>query len=211
MKSKNSLKIENAAGLPVSGHKLIVLCLVLALLLPGCKKNPKDPEVLTDVVLSGKTITLQPKDELKADSCNELDVTYNEKTYKKYPILYKGITIGSKRDDMMQAFDIKEGYAIIDREIDTVGDGTTDIVREEYKNQDFFDKEEVLDANFIFGYEQKEGQWMPIAYKELEAISKNPEKASNVLFYQIDIRGSADPEYKSDWNKVIRFSISYYE
>ena len=103
--------------------KLTVFCLVLALLITGCKKSPAIPDTLTDIQLNGKLITLAPKDELQADAWNELEVTYNNKSYNKIPVLYKGITIGSKYEDVIEAFDIKAGYALIDRETATSNDG----------------------------------------------------------------------------------------
>lgn len=188
---------------------MFILCLTLILLLSGCRKSPETPKTLTEAVVGGKNITLVPKDELSADAWNDPEVTYNEKSYRKYPVLYKGITIGSKAEDVIESFDIKAGYAMVDREIDTSGDGCTDIVREEYKNMDFFEQEKVLDANFIFGYELENGEWNAITYKELQKISKNPDSVSDVLLYQTDICGSQMEGEKVDPGCVIQFSVSY--
>lgn len=189
--------------------KLTVFCLVLALLITGCKKSPAIPDTLTDIQLNGKLITLAPKDELQADAWNELEVTYNNKSYNKIPVLYKGITIGSKYEDVIEAFDIKAGYALIDRETATSNDGCTDIIVEEYKNKDFFESESILDACFVFGYEQKDGAWNPIPYKKIKTIYENEKENTNVLLYQIDICGSQMPDEEVGVGRVIQIKVTY--
>lgn len=185
---------------------ILVFCLVSVFIGTGCQKKAVDNTELTSVTLNGKQVTLKPGDVLSADAWNEGEVIFNgkEKSKKKYPKMYKNITIGSKLSEVIDAFALKPGYAVIDREIDTCGDGTTDIVREEYKDTEFFDKEKVLDGNFIFGYQKKDGQWKALTYEALEELD---EQESDVLLYQIDICGLKGEQVEE--KSVISFSVTY--
>lgn len=193
----------------------VVVCILAAMLFIGCSKDSvmkDDPNSITEFKIGKEIKTLIKGDTFFANMWNEPEITFNGESLKDTPVLYKGITIGSKLEEVMEAFRIKPGYAIVNREVDPYGDGCTDVVLEEYMDMDFFEEEKVLDADFIFGYQLKEGKWEAIPHNQLEVIyqaDSGTVEASDVILYCIDICG---PQMKGETvgvGEVIRYEVSY--
>lgn len=174
----------------------------------ACKGSGKgiDADVIT---IGDKTVKIEKGDNFSVSNWgDEPEYFKNDETLKEAPVLLNNITIGSDIDDVIKAFGIKPGYAAVDREIDTSGDGTTDIVTEEYKNCDFFSKEKVLDASFMFAYRFENDKWNMLPYKELEAIPEEGDKTGNTLIYNIDfLGGQLADESPLKEKQVISFSV----
>lgn len=185
-------------------------------------ENTLDPEQAEDtsalgtdptaVLLDGKMITLETGDEIQANAWNELDVTRNGKTYSQFPTFYQGITLGSEMRVAVGAYGLKKGYAIVDRQIDKKGDGTTEVVIDDYTDLDFFDRENVLDANLIFGYQKdKDGQWQPVdADTLMKLYQEHSTKAEGIVMYTMDICGNAVKEEAAKSGQVIAMTVRYY-
>lgn len=172
-------------------------------------KTEQDKEAVTEFKVLGETKTLSKGDYLRADKWDNPVYTYNGKSIKAAPVLCKDITIGSKLEDVLEAFQIKPGYAIVDRETDPYGDGCTDVIKEEYQDTNFFISEGVLDATFIFGYQKNQDTWELIPYKQLEEINEYNYYDSDVILYQVTICGPVQWNNKVGVGNVIAFDVSY--
>ncbi len=186
----------------------VALAIIVLAGISACKGSGKgiDADVIT---IGDKTVKIEKGDNFSVSNWgDEPEYFKNDETLKEAPVLLNDITIGSDIDAVIKAFGIKPGYASVDREIDTSGDGTTDIVTEEYKNTDFFSKEKVLDAAFKFAYKFNGDKWELMPYKELEAIPEEGDKTGNTVIYNIDfLGGQLADESKLKEKQVISFSV----
>ncbi|MCQ2451472.1 MAG: hypothetical protein MJ080_05815 [Clostridia bacterium] len=182
--------------------KVLLSCVMSAIIVfavCSCNKTLENP---SQVLVNGKRVELKKGDTLSVNAWGDPEYYFNDKELKKCPSIYKDIKIGDDLDSVLEAFGIKEGYAVVDREIATKEqDGTTEIVSEEYKNNEFFEKENVLDADFCFGFIKKDGSFVLATARELDR-----KKAD--LIYNVDFVGSSLADDASVKEKqVISFSV----
>lgn len=184
---------------------VLIVSLTLNFLIYGNKD-----EVSTDLgsaVINHKVAELKVGDRLSADVWNGEEYTFNEKKLKIEPMLYRTIRIGTDIEDVIKTFDLRPGYAKVNREIATKEhDGTTDIVDEPYKDLSFFESESVLDAYLVFGYKKVSGKWRMITYEELE-----DNKAD--IVYSIDFLGESllDDNSPVEVKQVIGFAVERFK
>lgn len=168
---------------------------------------PKNPIKITTIAIGSINHKLEKGDVLFVNNWDELIVEYKEKKYEEIPVIYKGITIGSTKDEVLTAFNIKKGYANVNMEVPTKEkDGTTDIIDVIYEGDKSF-KDNFLDANITFGYKKENNSWKMLKYKELEKYLEEETTKEDILLFNIDINGM--PEEIVDKNEVIMFSIEY--
>lgn len=168
---------------------------------------PKNPIKITTIAIGNINYKLDKGDILFVNNWDELIVEYKDKKYEEIPVIYKGITIGSTKDEVLTAFNIKKGYANINMEVPTKEkDGTTDIIDVIYEGDKSF-KDNFLDANITFGYKKENNSWKMLKYKELEKYLEVETTKEDILLFNIDINGKS--EETVDKNEVIMFSIEY--
>lgn len=168
---------------------------------------PKNPIKITTIAIGSINHKLEKGDVLFVNNWDELIVEYKDKKYEEIPVIYKGITIGSTKDEVLTAFSIKKGYANINMEVPTKEkDGTTDIIDVIYEGDKSF-KDNFLDANITFGYKKENNSWKMLKYKELEKYLEEETTKEDILLFNIDINGMS--EEIVDKNEVIMFSIEY--
>lgn len=168
---------------------------------------PKNPIKITTIAIGSINHKLEKGDVLFVNNWDELIVEYKDKKYEEIPVIYKGITIGSTKDEVLTSFNIKKGYANINMEVPTKEkDGTTDIIDVIYEGDKSF-KDNFLDANITFGYKKENNSWKMLKYKELEKYLEEEPTKEDILLFNIDINGRS--EEIVDKNEVIMFSIEY--
>ena len=168
---------------------------------------PKNPIKITTIAIGSINHKLEKGDVLFVNNWDELIVEYKDKNYEEIPVIYKGITIGSTKDEVLTAFNIKKGYANINMEVPTKEkDGTTDIIDVIYEGDKSF-KDNFLDANITFGYKKENNSWKMLKYKELEKYLEEETTKEDILLFNIDINGMS--EEIVDKNEVIMFSVEY--
>lgn len=181
---------------------IVSILFILALIL-----IPKNPINLTTIAIGNINYTLEKGDSLQVNNWNDLEVKYNDVEYQEIPVIYQGITIGSTLDEVINTFDIKEGYANINMEVSTEEkDGTTDIINVLYKNKDSFNYD-YLDANITFGYKKVNNNWKMLKYKELEKYLEKETIKEDILVFHIDINGMIEENVNKA--EVIMFNIEY--
>lgn len=138
----------------------------------------------------------------------EKEIYFNDEQIKSIPILYGGITIGSKVESVIDVFNIQPGYANINMEISTEEqDGTTDVIEFSYEDISFL-KKDYLDAYITFGYKKVDGSWKMVNADDLmKLIDSN--QTEGLLVYIIDING-LDEEAVSV-GEVILFDVEYFK
>lgn len=190
--------------------KFILYALILAALslaISACTKNGEDLKDYNQVAVDGKAVTLEEGDILFASVWNEDEYTFKGDELDKQPYLYGGVTIGSKLDKVLDEFGVKPGYAYVDREIDR-SDGETDIIKEEYKDLDFFENEGVLDARFIFAYQKVDDQWILLEAGEVGEIMETMTADKETILYNIDFcGGKLASEERVNEKEVISFKV----
>ena len=164
--------------------------------------NNSEPEELslTEVQIGKETVELKKGDEVEADAWNEPYAAVNGKEYDADVVLFNNIAIGSTLSQLAEAFNIREGYAMINAEVPTEEhDGTTDVIDLEY-TADFFDNYdgEYLDAVIYIGFNEEDGKWIPA---ESEVIQDAE------LVYGFDINGMDDSAVGV--GEVIAIQIKY--
>ena len=163
-----------------------------------------------EIIADGKRVTLQSGDSISVSVWFEPEYYFNDEQLKEAPVLCGGITIGSSVDEMIAAFGIKPGYAAIDREIDTAGDGTTEIVTEPYENTDFFTAEKVLDANIRFAFAPTEDGWTLIPAEELKEVGDG-EGDDGVIQYAVDfVGGQLAADAPVEERQIIAFAVTRF-
>ena len=185
----------------------ILMAVVSILFVLGLILIPKNPIKITTIAIGSINHKLEKGDVLFVNNWDELIVEYKDKKYEEIPVIYKGITIGSTKDEVLTAFNIKKGYANVNMEVPTKEkDGTTDIIDVIYEGDKSF-KDNFLDANITFGYKKENNSWKMLKYKELEKYLEEETTKEDILLFNIDINGM--PEEIVDKNEVIMFSIEY--
>lgn len=180
------MKVRNLAG-----------CICMGLMLVACgRKEPVD--ALTRIQIGDNEIILQQGERVEQNYWNEnreavyTDADGKESYYEDKVLVNGQITIGSNVKEVLDVFEITPGDAMVNREIDCYGDGTTDIVEEEYDSLDFFDEEKVLDARICFGYEKMDGEWTKLSYETLRAVLYgDTDKEKEYLVFEFDFVGNA--------------------
>lgn len=190
-------------------RKIAVICaaifaaivLALAVIMAVNHKDSEREELsLTKVQVGKETVELKKGDEVEADAWNEPYAAVNGKEYDADVVLFNNIAIGSTLSQLTEAFNIREGYAMINAEVPTEEhDGTTDVIDLEY-TADFFDNYdgEYLDAVIYIGFNEEDGKWIPA---ESEVIQDAE------LVYGFDINGMDDSAVGV--GEVIAIQIKY--
>lgn len=180
---------------------IIVLALIII---------PKNPVNINTISIGNINHTLKKGDFIYVNSWDELEVIFNNKEYQEIPFLYKGITIGSTKEEVIEEFDIKKGYANINMEVkDKREDGTTEVIDILYENKKSFDYE-FLDANISFGYKKENNKWKMLKYKELEKYFNEDgeiKTKDDILYFEIDINGMSEENVEKD--QVIKMIVRY--
>lgn len=179
---------------------IVSILFVIALIL-----IPKNPIKLTTIAIGNINHTLEKGDTLFVNNWETLVVEYKDKKYEETPVIYKGITIGSTKEEVLEAFNIEKGCANINMEVPTKED-TTDIVDVIYEGPESF-KNNFLDANITFGYKKENNSWKKLKYKELEKYLEVEKTKEDILIFHIDINGMSEENVNK--NEVIMFSIEY--
>ena len=152
------------------------------------------------VYINDKKITLKRGETLDANAWNPpVDITINDKKYDSIPVLFNGVTLGTKIKDVIKKFKIKSGYANLNMEVAGGGSGTTDIENVLYEGNSSLPKD-FLDCRITFGYKKVDNGWEMVHYYNL--------RESDIIYY-IDICGFYDEIY--DYNEVIEITIKYVE
>ena len=164
--------------------------------------NNSEPEELslTEVQIGKETAELKKGDEVEVDAWNEPYAAVNGKEYDEAVTVCNNIAIGSTLSQLTEAFNIREGYAMINAEVPTEEhDGTTDIIDLEY-TADFFDNYdgEYLDAVIYIGFNEEDGKWIPAESEEIQDAE---------LIYGFDINGMDDSAVGA--GEVIAIQIKY--
>lgn len=203
---------ENEGGMTMKKFNpvlIMLLAVILVISTCACQSAPPITDV-SQVQIGNETITLKAGDSLKVNFWNEKEIKFNDEDRKDVPKLLGGITVGSSVDDVINAFSIKQGYCMVDYEYDPYGDGCTEIKKVDYSGTDFLDEQNILDANFIFGYKVDQ-DFAPMTYEEIKAYYEPGATKENlipkVILYTIDINGLAEEAVKE--KQVIAFSVSY--
>lgn len=196
----------------------IVVAIILGLIIVKTK-NIKNLEMIEktdnidDVIsvnefcIKDNCLIFKEGDHLEANLWNGLVVKYNGESYNSFPVFKNGITKGSKAKEVIEKFEIKKGYAIINMEVPTKEeDGTTDVIEEEYINNDFLNRE-YLDADIIFGYKKEGDNWKMLEYSELTKYFEEEKANDYILLYKIDINGMMFE--KVGVGKVISVNVIY--
>ena len=115
-----------------------------------------------------------------------------------------GVTIGTNYKDVLKIFDIQDGYAIANMEVETKQqDGTTDIIEKTYRNKSIF-KKDYLDLYLLFGYKKINKEWKMVTAKELKKLMDTNKE---LLVFYIDFNGM-DNEVVNP-GEVISFSVTH--
>lgn len=155
---------------------------------------------LTEVQIGKETIELKKGDEVEVDAWNEPYAAVNGMEYDEAVTVCNNIAIGSTLSQLTEAFNIREGYAMINAEVPTEEhDGTTDVIDLEY-TADFFDNYdgEYLDAVIYIGFNEEDGKWIPAESEEIQDAE---------LIYGFDINGMNDSAVGA--GEVIAIQIKY--
>ncbi|MGN0733477.1 MAG: hypothetical protein ACI4LC_04795 [Emergencia sp.] len=155
---------------------------------------------LTEVQIGKETVELKKGDEVEADAWNEPYAAVNGKEYDAAVTVCSNIAIGSTLSQLTEAFNIREGYAMINAEVPTEEhDGTTDVIDLEYSG-DFFDNYDgkYLDAVIYVGFNEEDGKWIPAESEEIQDAE---------LVYGFDINGMDDSAVGV--GEVIAIQIKY--
>ncbi len=173
--------------------------------------NKKSNIELDEFKVSNKIYKVEKNNELYVSCYEECEIEYNYKELKKTPVIYGDIKVGDNYKKVFKTFNIKKGYAIIDIEIsNALEDGTTDIIKEVYKNEKLLNKKH-LNAIITFAYENKNGEWKLIKGEKLEKILKEYNEGEtdlkNILIYNIFLEGYNGENYKK--NEIAGFSIEH--
>ena len=188
----------------IFNKKNLVLAIVITIIVIGFfvfKLNNNSKSNVNIVDLGDKVISLQKGDELTVNAWNPpVKIKLNEEKIEteNTPKLYNGVTLGTNVKDVIEKFNINEGYAILNMEVSSEEhDGTTDIVEKSFENYNSI-PEYFLDCVIVFGYNKVNGKWRMV--KETNILDAD-------IIYYIDINGFSNEMYGK--NEVIMFSIKY--
>jgi hypothetical protein len=119
------------------------------------------------LVLDGTDYALQPGDSYVADVWEkQAEYRLNQKTFKTAAVTGRGITTGDSLDNIVAAYNIKNGYALWDVELNPQKDGFLTLESRKFvKGQ--FDSKGVQKATLTIAYYRLEGQWIPLTYDEI--------------------------------------------
>lgn len=200
--------------------KKLIGFLCFALVLCGCSKVVDNYDLIQFGVRD-VNFELKPGEKFQQSYWNEdqeliyTDNKGNEERHKGKGVLKNSVCIGSSVQDLINAYDIQEQGAIVNREIDTTGDGTTEVIEEAYKNLEFFEQEKVLDAMIIFGYEKKDDKWTKLTYDALKEVTKDDSNGTitndgTYLIFKCDFVGGALASETEVAEKcMISFEVTY--
>ena len=105
---------------------------------------------------------------------NSTEVNFRNKDYYDVPVIYNGISLGDSIETVIEAFEIKSGFAYLDMEVPSSlhGEhGETDVISTNYKNTNFI-KEGFLYADISFYYKKTKEQWNLIKVNKLESLNE---------------------------------------
>lgn len=176
---------------------LVLLILGFALKVPAYLSSKTNKDVST-LYLNNKKTTLKEGDKFNADAWNSrIDATLNDERINSIPVLFNGVTFGTKVKNVIKKFNIKSGYARINAEVASGSSGNTDIVNTMYEDYNSLPKD-FLDYGIIFGYKKIEKGWEMVRYADIDNAD---------IIYNIDICGFDDERY--GYNEVIGVYINY--
>ena len=191
---------------------IIIIMLVVPVYLLIHEEKVEVEEVNENVIVAKKINEFKSDDEiieivrgenLTVDSKNLYYYNYNR--YNKTAYLYKNISIGSTYKEVIEAFDLKEDYAVINVER---FEGSLKIIESIPYEDDTFINNNYIDVSLIFGYIKKNNAWELLPYDEITNYINSSFVDEDVIVYMIDLID----EYKivEDFN-VSGISIEYYE
>ena len=164
---------------------LFLLSSLLVFALCGCGEKKYDVSSF-DVKVGGRTVKSMKIDEWYHLRDNKVTHTVNYKDhYAGKKLTIGGLTVGNTVDDIIKAYDLKPGYALLDYEYDPYGDGCTDVDTCVYDGTiPSFEELSILDLDITMFYHYKDGAWFPVDLNKHEI-----EDYGFILSIDFDIEG----------------------
>ncbi len=172
-----------------------IILLLCILFITGCVANIRFSDVET-YKLNGKVKNIRIGDEITINHWNGKEQYLNDKEIKGKFETFNGVKIGTDKETVIKKFNLNSKNTLYNCEIDTAGDGTTEVIDGKFNNKIF--KNDYLDCDLAFGYNYKDGKML-----DTDLIEYPPKDS---IVYHIDINGL--DEEKVDVGQVILISIS---
>lgn len=182
--------------------KKLLICLLSLFMIVGCSTSKPEKiveetkmildESIYNYVVNGQTRIIERGSSVSINRWNNrIETNIPEGVI---PVFYKGLTIGSPSIfEFVMMFEIKAGYASVDRETDPYGDGCTDVINETYNSLDFLQDEHVLDAIITFYIENVDGKFILLPLTEGEE-AWNVDSDRDILRINVDFVGECFSE-----------------
>ena len=184
---------------------IFIAIVILFIVITFCINNSKETvysidNIEPDVFYVGeKKYTLKKGETLEIDAWNPpTKIEYNGKNFNKVPVLFNGVTLGTKIKDVVKKFKLESGYANLNMEVAGTGSsGDTDIKNVLYEDMESLPKD-FLDCCIIFGYKKENDGWKMVQYDYLFQAD---------IVYYIDICGFTDEIY--GYKETIEITVKY--
>lgn len=184
---------------------IFIAIVILFIVITFCINNSKETvysidNIEPDVFYVGeKKYTLKKGETLEIDAWNPpIKIEYNGKNFNKVPVLFNGVTLGTKIKDVVKKFKLESGYANLNMEVAGTGSsGDTDIKNVLYEDMKSLPKD-FLDCCIIFGYKKVNDGWEMVQYDYLFQAD---------IVYYIDICGFTDEIY--GYKETIEITVKY--
>ena len=184
---------------------IFIAIVILFIVITFCINNSKETvysidNIEPDIFYVGeKKYTLKKGETLEIDAWNPpTKIEYNGKNFNKVPVLFNGVTLGTKIKDVVKKFKLESGYANLNMEVAGTGSsGDTDIKNVLYEDMESLPKD-FLDCCIIFGYKKENDGWKMVQYDYLFQAD---------IVYYIDICGFTDEIY--GYKETIEITVKY--